>query len=144
MEFISPNMGIELSPLHKPSERYYGRVTEVNPLVDAQSQIKIRGQVSGSRALMDGMNMTIYLENSVPGELVVPKTAVVMRDGYEVLFTYANGKAEWVYVDIVMASSEFYAVTGNKANQAELSEGACIIVAGNVNLAHGTEVVINN
>ena len=144
MEFISPNMGIELSPLHKPSERYHGKVTEVNPIVDINGQIKITGQVSGNRALMDGMNVKIYLENSVPGELVVPKTAVVQRDGYPVLFTYANGKAEWVYIDIIMQSSEYYAVTGNKAKQAELSEGACIIVGGNVNLAHGTEVMINN
>jgi len=144
MEFITPNMGIELSPLHKPSERYYGRVTEVNPVVDANGQIKITGMISGSKALMDGMNVTIYLESGIPGQLVVPKTAVVMRDGYYVLFKYDKGKAEWVYIDIMMSSSDSYAVTGNKAKQAELLEGDCIIVGGNVNLAHGTEVIIKN
>ena len=142
--FISKNMGIELSPLHKPSERYRGRVTEINPIVDQHGQIRITGEITGNRELMDGMNVKIYLENSVPGELVVPKTSVVMRDGYPVLFKYSNGKAEWVYIDIMMASSEYYAVTGNKAKQAELTEGDCIIIGGNVNLAHGTEVIVNN
>ena len=143
MDFISPNMGIEFSPLHKPSERYRGRVSEINPMVDANGQIRITGQVSVNRALMDGMNVKIYLENSISGEFVVPKTAVVQRDGYPVLFKYNNGKAEWVYIDIIMASSDKYAITGNKAKQAELYEGDCIIVGGNVNLAHGTDVIIN-
>ena len=144
MEFISKNMGIELSPLHKPSERYRGQVTEVNPMVDQNGQIKITGEVSGNREMMDGMNVKIYLESGVAGELVVPKTAVVMRDGYYVLFKYLNGKAEWVYIDIIMSSSEYYAVTGNKVKQSELMAGDCIIIDGSVNLAHGTEVVINN
>ncbi|MDR2586148.1 MAG: efflux RND transporter periplasmic adaptor subunit [Prevotellaceae bacterium] len=144
MEFIKPNMGIELSPLHKPSERYSGKVTEVNPMVDAHSQIKITGVVTGNVALMDGMNVRVFLENTIPDQLVVPKTAVVQRDGYHVLFTYNNGKAEWVYIDIIMSNSESHSVTGNKAKQAELSQGDCIIVGGNVNLAHGTEVIINN
>ncbi|MCL2502390.1 MAG: efflux RND transporter periplasmic adaptor subunit [Bacteroidales bacterium] len=144
MDFISRDMGIELSPLHKPSERYYGRVTEINPIVDNHGQIRITGEILGHRALMDGMNVKIYLENSVPGQLVVPKTAVVMRDGHYVLFTYSNGKAEWVYIDVIMTSREYYAVAGNRAKQAELKEGDCIIVGGTVNLAHGTEVVINS
>jgi len=41
-----------------------------------------------------------------------------------------------------MASSEYYAVTANAVKSAELKEGDCIIVGGNVNLAHGTDVVI--
>lgn len=144
MGYITQNMGLELSPLHKPSERYRGRVTQLNPMVDLRGQISITGEVLGNRELIDGMNVKIYLESSVPGQLVVPKSAVVMRDGYPVLFAYANGKAEWVYIDIIMSSGEYYAVTGNKIKQAELAEGACIIVGGNVNLAHGTDVIINN
>ena len=144
MDFMVQNMGIELSPLHKPSTRYFGRVTRINPVVDAHAQISVTGEVSGNKELMDGMNVKIYLENDVPGQLVVPKKAVVMRDNWYVLFKYTNGKAEWVYIDIIMSSGEYYAVTGNKAKQAELSDGECIIVEGNVNLAHGTEVIINN
>ena len=144
MAFISQNMGIELSPLHKPSERYRGRVTEINPMVDRQGQIQITGEVTGNHELMDGMNVKLYLESSVPDQLVVPKAAVVMRDGYHVLFKYTNGKAEWVYIDIIMSSSEYHAVAGNKVKQSELLEGDCIIVGGTVNLAHGTEVIINN
>lgn len=144
MAFISSNMTLELSPLHKSSERFRGRVTEVNPVVDQFGQIKITGEVLGNRELMDGMNVKIYLESGVSGELVVPKTAVVIRDNFPVLFRYVHGKAEWVYIDIVMTNSEHYAVTGNRDKQAELLEGDCIIVGGNVNLAHGTEVIINN
>lgn len=144
MDFISTNMSIELSPLHKPSERYRGRVSEVNPVIDQHGQIGIVGEVVGNQELMDGMNVKIYLESGVQGQFVVPKTAVVIRDNFPVLFKYGYGKAEWVYVDIVMQNSEYYAITGNKIKQAELSEGDCIIVGGNVNLAHGTEVIINN
>jgi RND family efflux transporter, MFP subunit len=144
MDFITPNMEIQLSPLHKPSERYKGRVTEINPGVDERGQIRITAVVSGNQSLMDGMNVKVYLESSVPGELVVPKTAVVIRDGFTVLFKYENGKAFWTYIDVVMASSEYYAVTANVAKSAELNAGDCIIVGGNVNLAHGSEVIIRN
>ena len=142
MGFISSNMEIQLSPLHKPSERFKGRVTEINPGVDERGQIRITATVSGNPSLMDGTNVHVYLENSVPGELVIPKTAVVIRDGYTVLFKYNNNKAEWTYIDVVMASSEYYAVTANAAKSAELKEGDCIIIGGNVNLANGTDVVI--
>ena len=142
MDFMTPNMEIQLSPLHKPSERFKGRVTEINPGVDDRGQIRVTALISGNQSLMDGMNVRVYLESSVPGELVVPKTAVVIRDGYTVLFKYRDNKADWTYIDVVMASSEYYAVTANAVKSAELKEGDCIIVGGNVNLAHGTDVVI--
>ena len=87
-------------------------------------------------------NVKVVVDKDLPAQLVVPKSAVVIRDGLEVLFRYRDGKAEWVYVHTLSANSEAYAVTANTDRGATLSEGEQVIVSGNLNLADGSRVVL--
>lgn len=66
---------------------------------------------------------------------MVPKTAVVLRSGRQVVFTLREGKAQWNYVQTGLENMTEYTVTGDG-----LEEGAQVIVTGNVNLAHETPV----
>lgn len=44
------------------------------------------------------MNVRVSVKRSVGEQLVIPKTAVVLRSGKQVVFTLKDGKAMWNYV----------------------------------------------
>jgi hypothetical protein len=85
----------------------------------------------------------VLVEKDVPNQYVVPKSAVVLRDNFEVLFKIVNGKAYWNYVKVVYENSSSYAVIPHPdKNTASLAPGDTIIVSGNLNLAHESVVEI--
>lgn len=120
-----------------------GKISEINPVIDDNGLIKIKAVVANPGMLMDGMNVRVLIEKSVPNQFVVPKSAVVLRDNYEVLFKIVGGKAYWNYVNTVYENSESFAVIPNPdKSTASLEVGDTIIVSGNLNLAHESDVTI--
>ena len=107
-------------------------------------QIAVTAQVPGADELMDGMNVRITVENSVPNQMVVPKSAVVIRDNMEVLFRIdpETGHSLWTYVNVLMSNTTEHVVEANKDRGAELNVGDRIITSGNLNLGDDAEVVI--
>ena len=122
------------------NKSYKGRVTAINPVVDKSSMIGVSARIGNDGMLMEGMNVKIIMEEKKPGQLVVPKSAVVVRDNLDVLFRYNDGRAEWVYVNILDSNSESYSIEANADRGATLSEGDIVIVSGNLNLADGSAV----
>ena len=90
--------------------------------------------------MIDGMNVKVTVDKHLDNMLVVPKSAVVIRDNMDVLFRYRDGKAEWVYVSLLGANSDSYALVANESRAAVLNEGDMVIVSGNLNLADGSSV----
>ena len=90
------------------------------------------------------MNVKVIVENSVPNMLIVPKEAVVERDGYHVVFVYDKDthRAVWTYVDILYSNLSSFAITGCEKKQTEVNVGDIVITSGNLNLADDTEVKI--
>ena len=85
------------------------------------------------------------MERNIPDQLVVPRSAVVIRDDLDVLFTYTDdGKAHWTYVRIVASNGDSHSVVANADRGSVLSEGDRIIISGNLNLADGSDVVLRN
>ena len=68
-----------------------GRVSEINPVVEENGLVKVKAVVRNPGMLMEGMNVKVLVENEAPGQLVVPKSAIVLRQNQEVLFKYTNG-----------------------------------------------------
>ena len=123
-------------------EAVKGRVAEINPAVEKNGLVNVRALLRNPGTLLDGMNVKVYVRNAVPGKLVVPKSAVLLRQNKEVLFLYKNGEAYWTYVKIEMENSDSYAVTANEERGATLQPGDTVIISGNLNLAHGSKVSI--
>ena len=67
-------------------------------------------------------------------KLIVPKSAVVLRSGRQVVFTLEKGKALWNYVQTGLENMELYTIEDG------LKEGDTVITTGNLNLAHETPV----
>lgn len=132
-----------ISTFVEPEKRYAGYVTEINPTVNDEGQILVRAQFQNPGRLIDGMNVKVHIENKIPHRLVVPKSAVLIRDNQEVLFRVdQEGKAAWTYVHVLMSNSDSYVVVPNEDKGADLNEGDIVIISGNLNLAHGSGVEI--
>ena len=136
---------VKVTPFVQDSIRYEGRVTEINPLVDDKGLVKIKAQLSNrGNTLLDGMNVHVIVEEKMQHMFVVPKDAVVERDGYQVIFLLEEGRAVWTYVDVVHSNISSFAITGCQRKETTIKEGDIVITSGNLNLADGTEVIIND
>lgn len=135
---------VAVAPFIEPDARYEGRIREINPFVDAKGQVSVVASLRGARGLVEGMNVKLYIRSEGTPQLVVPKGAVVMRDGYDVLFTLdtVQMKAQWLYVDVVGSNTTHHAVTGCERKRTEAREGMIVITSGNLNLADRSAVEI--
>lgn len=120
-----------------------GEVVNINPTVSEKGLILVKARIKNvSDRLIDGMNVKVIIENDVYDSFVVPKDAVVERDGYHVVFKYKDGEAVWTYVDIAHSNLSSHAIKGCAVKETELHEGDAIITSGNLNLADGTKAQI--
>ena len=141
IELVSLRDEISIVPFAQDKE-YLGYVSEINPVVNDKGMVLVKGTLRNPGSLWEGMNVKVHIGRNIPGQLVVPKSAVVLRQGQEVLFTYENGKVFWIYITILSENSSSYAIKANEEKNASLEPGAFIITSGNLNLAHKSEVEI--
>ena len=147
LNFVKIGQQVVVSPFAEKDKKYQGTVTGINPVVDEKGLVSVTAKVKNvDSGMMDGMNVRVIVENAVPDMLVVPKEAVVERDGYHVIFLYNKNthRSVWTYVDVLYSNLGSFAITGCEKKETTLQEGSCVIVSGNLNLADDTEVVISH
>lgn len=134
---------VEITPYASAAGVRQGSISEINPLVDENGMVRVKARVNGGNQLFDGMNVRVSVKRSVPDQWVVPKTAVVLRSGKQVIFTLKDGKAMWNYVHTGLENMSEYTVVDGLEDAIE--ENMPVITTGNVNLAHEAPVkVIEN
>ena len=145
LKAVKPGQTVRVTPFAYADKTFTGRITHINPTVNEKGLVKIEARIPGTDpALIDGMNVRVVIEKTVPGAFVVPKDAVAERDGYYVIFEVKNAQAVWTYVDIAYANLDSYAITGCQAKGTTLKEGEAVIISNIQNLADGTRVNIRN
>lgn len=141
--FVSKNQKVRITSFAAPDVIHTGTIESINPAIDKNGQIEICASTTKSDNLLDGMNVRIIIEKSIPNQLVIPRSALVIRDGFDVIFTYTpDGIAHWIYVDIIDKNSESAIVKANTERGTPLREGDNIIISGNLNLADGSKVTV--
>ena len=130
---------VEVTPFVTTSLKTEGRISEINPLVDENGMVQVKAAVNDKGKLFEGMNVRVSVQRSLGKQLVVPKTAVVLRSGKQVVFTLVDGHAYWNYVRTGLENADSYTLLEG------LKEGDVVITSGNINLAHESPVkVIEN
>ncbi|WP_430410679.1 efflux RND transporter periplasmic adaptor subunit [Kordia sp.] len=133
--FLEIDQKIAVTSFVNDEMNYEGMITEINPLVDKNGLVKVKGTIQKSdTSLFDGMHVKILIYKPLNNFLVIPREAVVFREDKEIVFTSKNGKAKWNYVEILDENSKSYAL------QKGLKYGDTIIVAGNMNLSHDAKI----
>lgn len=141
---ITINGQIQITPFAL-NKTYQGKVTTINPQVEKDGTILVKAKVKNDGKLMEGMNVKVFIQKDISNQFVVPKSSVILRQNQDVLFKVKSGKTYWTYVQTTNENSKQYTVIPDpNKSSATLKVGDTIVVAGNLNLAHDTEVVIKN
>ncbi|MDR2118869.1 MAG: efflux RND transporter periplasmic adaptor subunit [Tannerellaceae bacterium] len=128
---------VRVTPFSLPGGETEGFVSEINPVVDENGMVRVKASVGnpGDR-LFEGMNVRIHIRRTVGRQLVVPKEAVVLRSGKQVVFTLVDGKSYWNYVQTGLENAGSFTIVEG------LKEGDVVITGGNINLAHESAVSV--
>jgi len=117
---------------------FRGTIDQINPVVDENGLVTVHGLVENSNGkLLEGMNVKVLVRTKFQNQLIIPKSALVLRQNKEVVFTVErDSTAIWNYVKTGQENSTSYTITEG------LQPGDTLIVSGNINLAHESSVVI--
>ena len=132
--FIDKGMPVGIVPFINDSTLISGRITQINPQVDESGMVKVKAEFQNNRRLIDGMNVKVVIRKPVSNKLVVPKEALVIRQGKDVIFVRQDTLAIWKYVTVEFENSTSLSIKEG------LETGDLVIIGGNVNLAHETIV----
>ncbi len=139
IEEVELKKNVKIQPFSS-TKTYIGIVSEINPVVDKNGLITVKAQVKNPGNFLEGMNVKVLVESIVPDKMIVPKSAVILRQNQEVLFTVKKGRAYWTYVQTDQENSSSYSVIAHPDKGASLQPGDTIITRGNLNLAHESVV----
>ncbi len=127
-----------VSPFSLPEHTVEGRIIEINPTVDKNGMIRVKAAIiNKDNKFYEGMNVKVRVQRLLGKRVVVPKSALVMRNNRKVIFTLKDNKAMWNYVETAQENSDSYVVTET------INIGDSVIYDGNINLAHESSVIIN-
>lgn len=135
--YIQTGNNVRVTPFSIPGLSVEGRISEINPWVNENGMVQVKASVTHHPRLVEGMNVRVSAFRSAGQQWVVPKTAVVLRTGRQVVFTAANNRAIWHYVETGLENATQYTITSET-----LHEGNQVIVSGNINLANESPVIV--
>ncbi len=120
------------------------RVSVVSPDVDMESRtcrILLRFRNENPR-IRPGMFVRAEIATEVlPGRLLVPREAVLEREGRPLVFKVSEGKAEWVYVGTGASNQTFIEITDVAPGQS-LEAGDLVVVSDHLTLAHDAAIKV--
>ena len=133
---------VTIIPLALPEKNFKANISIINPIVNEQGLVTVRARLKniGQHRLLEGMNVQVSIERKMLNQLVIPKTALVLRSGKEVVFTYEENEqlAKWNYVKVAYENETELAISEG------LKAGDLVIYEGNMNLSHDAKVEVDS
>ncbi|MEM6522260.1 MAG: efflux RND transporter periplasmic adaptor subunit [Bacteroidota bacterium] len=126
----------EVTALSMPGKKFSARVIEVNPIVDPTGMVDVKLNLLNTASLAPGMNVQIKFALTQNETLVIPKEALVIRSGREVVFVHEGGLAKWHYVTTGVTNGEEVEVLKG------LEESMQVVTENNLQLAHDAIIKI--
>lgn len=125
-------------------KRYAGRIYSINPLIyDDNSTYAVVELDNAQGELKPGLFCDVLLQTHViKGQVLVPKTALLVRDGKPLVFTTRvvndQNLAWWQYVTVGEENFEYVSIKEGLEKDVE------IIVEGHYTLQHKAPIIIND
>lgn len=127
----------------QPGRVINGRIAAVLPLVDSTGKAGTAVvRIQGDGKLRPGMYADVRLEASrLPNRIIVPKRAVVERDGRPLVFVVRDGRAQWQYINAGRSNDRQTEVLPDSVSQiVPLKAGDIVLVDGHLTLTHDAPV----
>jgi len=134
---VKPGINVKVMPVALPGKSFAGVITEIDPSLGENGFLQVTARVENvDGLLLDGMKIKVVVNAGLPGQIIVPKTAVLARQNRQVVFTVENGRAIWNYVTTGFENSTQYTITEG------LTEGQLIITGNNLTIGHEAPVIV--
>lgn len=132
---IATGSSVEISSFYDSRQSIPGHIAQVNPLIDEHGLVLVKAKLHHAPSwLMEGRNVKVKVQQMIPNQLIIPKEAVVLRSGREVIFILENGRAKWVYVDVLTENEHQMSVSG------KIKAGDEVIISNQLHLSHDASV----
>lgn len=133
-----------------PDMGFVGRVTAVDPRVDADSRnVHVEAVFANSeRRLVPGMYVTVSLQTGSPERhITLPQTSVMVNPYGDTAFLVEEGKdAEGK--PVLTAKQVFVTLGSKRGDQVAIlngiAEGQTVVTSGQLKLKNGTKILVNN
>jgi multidrug efflux pump subunit AcrA (membrane-fusion protein) len=126
-----------------PSVLGRGTIVAVLATVDSASRAgRAYVRLAGNGALRPGMTVDVRLEATrITNQRLVPKAAVIERDGRPLVFVVKNGRAEWVYINRGRDNGvETQVLPDTITSEIPVKAGDLVITRGHLTLSHQAQV----
>ncbi len=130
---------VEAEFIALPGKKFNGKVIEINPYIDLEKRTaKVTVLLSNPDFLIKpGMFASVKIGSSIfSNVLLIPHSALLVRENRTLVFTIEDGLAQWKYVTVGKSNDQYYIIKEG------LKAGDTLIVNGNYNLAHQSKVKI--
>lgn len=116
---------------------FKARLAEYNPLVNEKNgMVHVKLTMQSYEGLFPGMNVSSAIEVPYQDNIIIPKSAIVVRSGKHVVFVEEKGKAKWKYIKLGRES----------LGEVEVTEGLTpserVITTNSLQLAHDSPVKV--
>lgn len=138
---IKTGNSVEIEIPALKSEKFYGKVTRISPFIDVENRTsKVIVSIRNIDAkIKPGMFARVLIaSNTLKDRIIIPKSALLVRDKRNLVFTVEDSLAKWKYVDIGEQNEKYIEVNSG------VIAGEKVIVDGHFNLAHDSKVRIVN
>ncbi len=120
------------------------RVDVISPQIDPESrtcQVLLRLRSEDGR-VKPGMFVRTFIAGEIlPDRLLVPREAILTRDGRPLLFKVADGRSKWVYVQLGKRNDIFVEVT-RVLQGGPLDVGTLVVISNHLTLAHDAKIKV--
>ncbi|HEX7048692.1 MAG TPA: efflux RND transporter periplasmic adaptor subunit [Longimicrobiales bacterium] len=125
-----------------PDETFTGTIETINPLVDEGTRTaKVTVVLDNPDGrILPGMFAQVSLEaQRFPDRILVPRAAILERDGRPMLFVYEDGRAKWRYVTPGLQNETLVEIVRNPDTDM-VEPGEQVLVNGHYTLTHDAPV----
>ncbi len=140
LAFVNTGMTVEIEPMFAADRTFKGTIRHLNPIVDENGVISAFARIHNPGPnLLEGMSVNIKIRKIDRQQIVLPKAAVVDRQGRQVCFLFAGQRAHWNYVTVQEENTDSYLIAPG-----DIQFGDTAIVSNNFNLAHLERVILDS
>ena len=137
---LKTGMQVAIIPFAFDRDTIIGKLAAVNPMVEENGMVTAKAFIQNKTGrLAEGMNVKVIAREAVHNKIIIPKSAVTLRQERKVVFVCQNDTAYWRYVNVIEENSHYCIIKGKK-----IKSGEEVIVDGNFNLSHLAPVVKMN
>tara|TARA_R100000005_G_C5002185_1_gene209705 strand:- start:3069 stop:4088 length:1020 start_codon:yes stop_codon:yes gene_type:complete len=134
--YVKTGLIADVFPLARRDQSFVAKVSEINPRVDEFGMVQIELKLNQTDGLLPGMNANAIVRVPQALHIIVPREAVVIKQGKSVIFTVVNGLSQWKYVEIGLDNGTDVEVLDG------LQDGDQVVLTNNIQLAHEAKVSI--